>query len=73
MKRRLGDQTELTAGVVLDSQGDISYGDVLYQGDGLGHRDGGCVVVVHAGAAMNRETIMLASSGTHLGLSIVEC
>ena len=77
LQSRLGDQTELTAGVVLDSQGDISYRDVLHQGDGfvgahLGHKDGGCVVVMHAGAVVNGETIMLASSGTHLGLSVVE-
>ena len=78
LKSRPGDQAELTAGVVLDSQGDISYGDILHQGDGLvgahlGHGDGGGVVVVHAGAAVDGEAIMLASSGTHLGLSVVEC
>ena len=78
MKSRLGDQTELANGVVLDSNGDISNKDVLYQRDRLvgahlGHGDGGCVVVVHAGMAVDGEAIMLTSSGAHFGLSVVEC
>ena len=78
LKSRLGDQTELTASVVLDSQGDVSHKDVLHQGDGLvgahlGHGDGGGVVVVHTGAAVDGEAIMLTSSGTHFGMSIVDC
>ena len=31
------------------------------------------MVVVHAGAAVNWDSIMLASSGTHFGGSIMEC
>ena len=77
MKSRLGDQTELATGVVLDSNGDISNKDVLHQGDRLvgahlGHGDGGGVVVVHTGAAVDGNPIMLTSSGTHFGGSIME-
>ena len=35
--------------------------------------DGGGVVVMHTGAAVDREAIMLTSSGTHFGISIEEC
>ena len=78
MKSRLGNQTELATGVVLDSNGDISKEDVLHQRDGLvgahlGHGDSGGVVVVHATAAVDGEAIMLTFSRTHLGLSIVKC
>ena len=66
LKGRLGDQTELTASVVLDSQGDVSHKDVLHQWDGLvgahfGHGDGGGVVVVHAGVAVDGESVMLVA------------
>ena len=64
LKGRLGDQT---TSVILDTQGDVSHEDVLPQWDRivgahLGHGDGGGVVVVHAGVAVDGESVMLTSS-----------
>ena len=73
----MGDQTQLTTSVVLNSQRESSQGNVLHQGNRpvgahLGYRDGGSLVAVHAGTMVDWKPIMLASLGTHLGSTIVE-
>ena len=62
----------MAADVVLNSQGGRSQRNVLHQGDGpvgahLGYGDGGGLVAVHAGVAVNWEAIMLATFGKNLG------
>ena len=73
----MGDQTQLTTSVVLNSQRESSQGNVLHQGNRpvgahLGYRDSGSLVAVHAGATVDRKPIIFASFGTPLGSTIVE-
>ena len=68
----LGDQTQWTASVTLNSQVERSHGNVLHQWNGpvgvhLGHRNRRCVVAVHAGLTVERNSVVLASLGTYLG------
>ena len=67
----------MAAGVVLNSHGGRSQQNVLHQGDGpvrahLGDGDGGGLVAVHAGTAVNWDAVVLATSGTNLGGARVE-
>ena len=73
----MGDQTQLTTSVVLNSQRESSQGNVLHQGNRpvgahLEYRESGSLVAVHAGKMVDRKPIMFASFGTHLGSTTVE-
>ena len=67
----------MTASVILNAQIECSHGDVLHQwnrpvGGHLGHGDRQRVVIVHAGLAVKRNSVMFASLGTHLGVATEE-
>ena len=73
----MGDQTQLTTSVILNSQGEGSQRNVFHQGNGpvgahLGHRDSGGLVAVHASMMVDRKPIVFTSLGTHLGSTIEE-
>ena len=61
----------MIASVLLNSQREITHGDIRHQGNWpvgahLGHRDGEDLVAVHAGVAVDRDPIILASLGHNL-------
>ena len=67
----------MTASVLLDPQREISHGKVFHKwnksvGVHLGDRDDRSLVAVHAGIAVDREPIMLASEVENLEGPVVE-
>ena len=77
MEGRLGDQTELTASVILNPHGERTHRNILHEryrsvGFHYGNRDGGGLVTVLAGSSEERESIMFATLGAYLGGAVVE-
>ena len=73
----IGRRAQLAASVILNAQIERSHGDFLHQWNGplgghLGHGERRGVVTVHAGLVVKRNSIVLASLGTHLGVTTEE-
>ena len=73
----MGNETQLTASVILNPQRNFAHGDVLHHGDGLvgahlGHGEGGGLVAVDACAEVDRDSVMFTTFRANLGVSALK-